>query len=45
MNNVDLFDMVSEKLENVTLPDEYQELWNNINLPIQLKKAIALKRF
>lgn len=40
MNNVDLFDMVSEKLENVSLPNEYQELWDNINFPIQLKKAM-----
>jgi hypothetical protein len=39
MSNVDIFDMIGEKLENVILPDEYQQLWDDINLPIQLEKA------
>tara|TARA_Y100001973_G_C5184992_1_gene327247 strand:+ start:1133 stop:1849 length:717 start_codon:yes stop_codon:yes gene_type:complete len=39
MSNIDLFDMIGDKLENVTLPTEYQKLWDDINLPIQLKKA------
>mgnify|MGYP003642615342 FL=1 len=39
MNNVDLFDMLGDKVEHVALPETYQKLWDEINLPIQLKKA------
>jgi predicted O-methyltransferase YrrM len=32
-------DLLSFRLENIVLPQKYSELWNNINYPIQVKKA------
>ena len=37
MDNV--LDLVGERFEYLSLPEKYQELWDNINLPIQSKKA------
>ena len=32
-------DLLNVRLENIKLPDEYKKLWDDINFPIQLRKA------
>ena len=35
----EVLELIGERFDYLRLPEKYQELWNNINLPIQTRKA------